>query len=153
MAIYALKTTGADPRYPSEVLEADGWRRFPRVLVFQRANRGWYEVPAERVVEVRRFGSRIEAEAWLAGRSLGPDAAGGARRGWQPPADLPPLVPGPGTAPSRKLTPTPLSAVLDTSGERVAVSPAGPQVEAVDVRLRQPREDHAATPEDDAERS
>lgn len=136
MAIYALKTTGADPRFPSEVLEADGWRRFPKVVVFLRGGRDWYEVPAERVAEVRRFSNRVDAETWLAGRPL--VGAGAGERRWQPPADLPPLEPGPGTAPSRKLAPTPLSAVLDTSQERVAVSPTGGQVESVEVRLKPP---------------
>ena len=137
MGFYALKTTGDDPRFPSEVIEADGYRRFARVVVFLRGGRDGFEIPAELVGEIQKFTNRIDAETWLSGSYLAPGRhpdAGGRR--WQPPADLPSLVPGPGKAPSRKLTATPLSAVLDLSKERVAVSPTGPHVETVDVRLR-----------------
>jgi hypothetical protein len=139
MAIYALKTTGDDPRYPSAVVEADVCRRFARVTVFVRGGRDWYEIPAERVAEIRRFSNRIDAELWLAGQPLAPGAspAGGGRRA-SPPADLPQLAPGPGRAPSRKLTPVPLAAVLDLSKERVAVSPTGDRVEEVVVRVTPP---------------
>lgn len=137
MAFYALKTTGADPRYPNEVLEADGWRRFPQVVVFLRGGRDWFELPADLVDEIRKFSNRVDAETWLSGRYVTPGRHPDAdNKRWRPPPDLPPLVPGPGKAPSKPLTPTPLSQVMDTSKERVRVSPTGPQVESVRVRLR-----------------